>query len=97
MMAEKEQAQHDSSYKQLFSHPEMVRDLLMDYFGEDWVKDLDFTTLESKNVHYVTHELRKKSDDILTCFERCDMRYPFASKFFQTDILCKSTNKHFSK
>ncbi len=66
MMAEKEQAQHDSGYKQLFSHPEMVRDLLIGYFGEDWIKDLDFTTLESKNVNYVDRNLRKKSDDILT-------------------------------
>ena len=36
---------HDHSYKLLFSHPEMVADLLRGFVLEDWVKDLDFDNL----------------------------------------------------
>ncbi len=38
--------QHDNSYKLLFSHPEMVRDLLVGFVHEPWVALLDFSTLE---------------------------------------------------
>jgi hypothetical protein len=37
---------HDHSYKLLFSHAEMVADLLRGFVREDWVKQLDFSTLE---------------------------------------------------
>ena len=36
---------HDHSYKLLFSHPEMVANLLRGFVLEDWVKDLDFDKL----------------------------------------------------
>ncbi len=36
---------HDHSYKLLFSHPEMVADLLRGFVLEDWVKDFDFDNL----------------------------------------------------
>ncbi len=39
-------AEHDASYKLLFSHREMVVDLIRGFVHEDWVKDLDFSTLE---------------------------------------------------
>src|SRR6185503_17132957 len=39
-------ADHDNGYKMLFSHPEMVADLLRGFVREDWVKELDFSTLE---------------------------------------------------
>ena len=37
---------HDNSYKLLFSHPEMVEDLLKGLVKADWVKQSDFSTLE---------------------------------------------------
>jgi len=37
---------HDHSYKLLFTHPEMVADLLRGFVREDWIKELDFSTLE---------------------------------------------------
>ena len=39
-------ADHDNSYKLLFSHAEMVRDLLLGFVKEDWVQDLDLDSLE---------------------------------------------------
>ena len=37
---------HDSSYKQLFSHPDMVRDLLTGFVAGPWVQAARFDTLE---------------------------------------------------
>ncbi len=40
---------HDHSYKQLFSHTELVRDLLSGFVQEAWIADLDLSTLEKTN------------------------------------------------
>lgn len=56
---------HDHSYKLLFSHPEMVRDLLTGFVKEEWVARLDFATLEKVSGSYVTDELRDREDDII--------------------------------
>ena len=56
---------HDHSYKLLFSHPEMVADLLRGFVHEDWVNDLDFATLERVGDGYVTDDLRERLDDIV--------------------------------
>ncbi len=56
---------HDHSYKLLFSHPEMVRDLLTGFVKEAWVEQLDFSTLEKVSGSYITDELRDREDDII--------------------------------
>lgn len=56
---------HDHSYKQIFSHPHMVKDLLTGFVQEDWVKELDFTTLEKLNQSYITDDLRSRADDVV--------------------------------
>ena len=38
--------EHDPSYKLLFSHSELMADLLRGFVREDWVQALDFTSLE---------------------------------------------------
>ncbi len=58
-------ANHDTSYKQLFSHPEMVRDLITGFVHEPWVKEIDFSTLEKMNASYVTEHLSEREDDII--------------------------------
>ena len=58
-------ADHDHSYKLLFSHPEMVQDLLQGFVHEDWVNELDFSTLERVNASYVSDDLREREDDII--------------------------------
>ena len=37
-------AEHDQSYKQLFSYPRMIEDLLSGFVREDWVQQLNFET-----------------------------------------------------
>ena len=56
---------HDHSYKLLFSHPDLVADLLRGFVHEDWVKDIDFATLERAGDGYVTDDLRERVDDIV--------------------------------
>nr|WP_217127117.1 Rpn family recombination-promoting nuclease/putative transposase [Hydrogenophilus thiooxidans] len=46
--------EHDTGYKLLFAHPEMVRDLLIGFVPEPWVQTLDFSTLERVNASYVS-------------------------------------------
>lgn len=58
-------AQHDNGYKNLFSHPEMVRDLLTGFVHEPWVAELDFSTLEKVSGSYVSDDLRDREDDIV--------------------------------
>ena len=56
---------HDNAYKNFFSHPQTVQDLLRGFVGEDWVELLDFDTLEKVNGSYVTDDLRDKEDDLI--------------------------------
>ncbi|NJN47503.1 MAG: transposase [Candidatus Competibacteraceae bacterium] len=56
---------HDASYKLLFSHAEMVEDLLRGFVPQDWVKSLDFSTLEKSNASYVADDLRHRHDDVV--------------------------------
>jgi hypothetical protein len=50
-------AEHDPSYKLLFSHREMVADLIRGFVREDWVEGLDFDTLERVRETGATHGL----------------------------------------
>jgi predicted transposase YdaD len=56
-------AEHDSGYKLLFSHPEMVEDLIRGFVREDWVRDLDFSTLQKVPGNYVAPNLTPRESD----------------------------------
>ena len=57
--------QHDTGYKLLFSHPEMVRDLLTGYMPGAWLAQADFSTLERVNASYVSESERQRHDDMV--------------------------------
>ncbi|CAD85213.1 MULTISPECIES: Rpn family recombination-promoting nuclease/putative transposase [Nitrosomonas] len=57
--------EHDHGYKLLFSHAEMVADLLRGFVREEWVYELDFSTLEKINGSYISDDLRERQDDII--------------------------------
>lgn len=59
----KEHHSHDTGYKLLFSHPELVKDLLTGFVKEDWVSEIDFSTLESVETSFITDDLRERHDD----------------------------------
>ena len=58
-------ADHNNSYILLFSHKEMVRDLLLGFVKEDWVQQLDLESLERVGSSYVSDDLRDRHDDIV--------------------------------
>lgn len=43
----------------------MVADLLRGFVRENWVKELDFSTLEKVNGSYVSDDLRERQDDVI--------------------------------
>ena len=56
---------HNHSYKNLFSHSRMVEDLLRGFVHEEWVNQLDFSTLERVSGSYVSDDLREREDDLV--------------------------------
>jgi predicted transposase/invertase (TIGR01784 family) len=58
-------AEHDAGYKSLFSHPEMVEDLIRGFVHEDWVRDLDFSTLKKVPGNYVAPNLMPRESDVV--------------------------------
>ena len=58
---------HDTGYKLLFSHPEMVRDLLTGFVQGEWLKDADFSTLTPVKGSYVTQsdDPTQRHDDLV--------------------------------
>ena len=64
-MANKIHNRHDHSYKLMFSHKQMVRDLLTGFVNEAWVEQLDFSQMEQVSGTYITDELRDREDDMI--------------------------------
>jgi hypothetical protein len=58
-------AQHDSSYKLLFSRPCMVEDLLRGFVRARWIDELDFSTLEKLSGNGTTDDLRDRENDVI--------------------------------
>ncbi len=58
-------ADHDLGYKRLFSHPDLIRDLLIGFVREPWVAELDFTTLEKYPTVFVGDQLQERRDDVI--------------------------------
>ena len=56
---------HDAAYKQLFSRPRMVRDLLEGFAARGWSGNLDFGTLEPVPASYVSRDLQQRHGDLV--------------------------------
>lgn len=57
--------EHDRGYRRLFSHPESVEDLLRGFVEEDWVSDLDFSSLEKVDHHFVGDDFGGRASDVI--------------------------------
>jgi len=57
--------EYDSSYKFLFSTPELVRDLIIGFIPDEWLHSFDYSTLEKVNASYVSEDLKQREDDIV--------------------------------
>jgi len=79
--------EHDKSYKLLFSHAEMVEDLLRGFVPEGWASQMDFSTLEKYPGSYVSDGLDKREDDVVWRL-RCggDWTYVYLLIEFQSSV-----------
>jgi len=55
--------EHDTIYKLLFAHDQMIQDLLTGFLPEEWVVALELDSLEKINGSYVTDDLRGRHGD----------------------------------
>ena len=63
--AAKNRIRSDSLYKSLFSEKEMVESLLRSFVQADFVKDLDFSTLQLLPTQHVTENWRLRENDLV--------------------------------
>jgi predicted transposase/invertase (TIGR01784 family) len=56
---------HDAQYKELFSNPTLLGELLHSFVDEKFVHELDFSTIKKLNTHFVTGKFRKYEADII--------------------------------
>jgi len=56
---------HDTGYKLLFSHAELVQQLLEGFAPKDLVQLLDFSTLKLVSGSYVTPAMKQREDDLV--------------------------------
>jgi predicted transposase YdaD len=56
---------HDRGYKALFSHPRMVEELICSFVKEDFVRDIDFSSLTRSFNSFVTDEFKERETDII--------------------------------
>ncbi len=56
---------YDSSYHKVFSNPEMVKDLLLHFVHEDWVAQLDFSTLQRVNAKFHADQGERREGDVI--------------------------------
>ena len=57
--------EHDHSYRRLFSHPQAIEELLRGFVTENWVRDLDFSTLERIDPGFISDDLRGRNSDVI--------------------------------
>ncbi len=67
-------ADHDLGYKLLFPHAELVRELLVGFVDEPWVKALHFDTLQRVSASYVSDDPRDREGDV--CWMKAPLTKP---------------------
>ncbi len=77
----------DSRYTDLFSHPAFVRSLVEHFVHEDFVRELDFSTLKPYKTKFVTRRyLRRECDVIWSVRFRDRTIYLFFLLEFQSSV-----------
>ena len=56
---------HDSIYHRLFSHPQMVADLLREFLEPSILAELDLAQMERQNVKYHAHSGKRREGDVV--------------------------------
>ena len=64
-LTQSEHLPYDPAYKKFFSDPRMVESLLRDFVTEDFVRDLDFSSMELMPTEYVHDDLSRGFSDVV--------------------------------
>jgi len=64
-MEQKTANHHDTGYKEIFSYPEMVQQLIEGFAPKEIAQLLDFTTLKQHPGHYITPIFDTKAEDVV--------------------------------
>jgi predicted transposase/invertase (TIGR01784 family) len=64
--------QHDLSYRLFFAHRRMIRDLLREIVGEQWVERIDLDSGERVNASFVSPRHENREGDVIWKFRRQD-------------------------
>ena len=79
--------QHDSAYRDFFSHREMVADLLRAFVPQPWTREIDFETLDRVNASYVEGARRERESDVVWRFRlRGEWAYVYLLLEFQSTV-----------
>lgn len=60
---------HNTGYKELFSHPEFVQQLIEGFAPNEIAKLMGFSTLKKHNGHYITPLFEEKIEDVVWSVE----------------------------
>jgi len=58
-------SEHDKRNKKLFESPRLLEELIYYFVDEDFVKELDYSTLERMGKSFITDEFKEKEADII--------------------------------
>ncbi|MBN2736248.1 MAG: Rpn family recombination-promoting nuclease/putative transposase [Spirochaetales bacterium] len=56
---------HDIGYKKLFSNPVYLEELLTSFVDEDFIKGLDFSSLQRLEKSFITDDFKEKESDLI--------------------------------
>jgi hypothetical protein len=56
---------HDRGYKFLFSHKELVQELIEGFAPAELVTNLDFSSLQKENGSFITPAMKKRDSDVV--------------------------------
>jgi predicted transposase/invertase (TIGR01784 family) len=56
---------YDSGYKKLFSNHEFLRQLLTGFVNEDWIHEIEYSTIERLDKSFVSDEFVERESDII--------------------------------
>ena len=60
---------HDTGYKEVFSYPEFVQQLIEGFAPQDIAELMDFATLKQPSGHYITPLFEEKLEDVVWSVE----------------------------
>jgi len=80
-------SEHDKRYKKLFAYPGFMERLLNSFVNEDFVKELDFSTLKRIDKSFISESYKEKESDIIYTVEYKDHTiYIFLLLEFQSTV-----------